>query len=379
MRISYSAMNSFLTCPAKYKFSEIDKIKTSKSKEAIFGTLIHASLRLIHDPKRLIPPTEEEVLKFFSDSWNKEIYESEAEEAGAFEMGIRILKEHYAKNYPTKFRVIDLESYFDAAVEDGSEIHQITGIIDRIDKLKDDSLEIIDYKTSRTLPSQKSVDENLQLAIYHLGILKRWPTLATRPIKLSLYFVKHGEKLSTIKTQKDVDKTKEQILDIIDKIKKSDFAPVPNALCDWCDFQQYCPFYSHKFKKPESEKIDDKKLKAAIDEYLNIKENSKKEAAKLIELAELINQYCDDQKVERVFSDSGYISRLPQERISYDEEKMAALLKSLGKLEEFLTVDTKKVAKNIDKFSREEKKKIEAIQIKKEYKTLSAKRKKEKE
>lgn len=376
MRISYSALNSFLTCPAKYKFSEIDKIKTSKSKEAVFGTLIHSALRMIHDPKRLIPPTEEEILKFFSGSWNKEIYASEAEEAVAFEQGIRILKEYYAKNYPTKFRVIDLESYFDAAVEDGGEIHQITGIIDRIDKLKDDSLEIIDYKTSRTLPSQKSVDENLQLAVYHLGILKRWPTLAARPIKLSLYFVKHGEKFSTTKTEKDVEKTKEQILEIIDKIKKSDFAPVPNALCDWCDFQQYCPYFSHKFKTPASEKIDDKKLKTAIDEYLTIKENSKRDAAKIIELAELINRYCDEQKVERVFSDNGYISRLPQERISYNEEKMAALLKSLGKLEEFLTVDTKKVAKNIDKFTREEKKKIEEIQIKKEYKTLSAKKKK---
>lgn len=375
MRISYSALNSFLICPAKYKFSEIDKIKAPKSKEAIFGTLIHSALRMIHDPKRLIPPTEEEVLKFFSDSWNKEIYASEAEEAVAFEQGVRILKEYYAKNYPTKFRVIDLESYFDAAVEDGGEIHQITGIIDRIDKLKDDSMEIIDYKTSRSLPSQKTVDENLQLAVYHLGILKRWPMLAARPIKLSLYFVKHGEKLFTIKTDKDVEKTKEKILEIIDKIKKSDFAPVPNSLCDWCDFQPHCPYFSHKFNSlAGKEKIDDKKIKAAVDEYFKIKENSKKEAEKIIELAELINQYCDEQKVERVFSDSGYISRLPQERVSYDNEKITALLKSLGKLEEFLAVDLKKVAKNLDKFTREEKKKIEALQIKKKYKILSAKK-----
>lgn len=376
MRVSYSALNSFLTCPAKYKFSEIDKIKTSKSKEAIFGMLIHSALRIIHDTKRLIPPAEEEVLKFFSNSWNKEIYESEAEEAVAFEQGVRILKEYYAKNYPTKFRVIDLESYFDAPIEDGKEIHQITGIIDRIDKLKDDSMEIIDYKTSRSLPSQKSVDENLQLAVYHLGILKRWPMLAARPIKLSLYFVKHGEKLSTIKTNKDVEKTKEKILEIIDKIKKSDFAPVPNNLCDWCDFQARCPYFSHKFNPlAGGEKIDGKKIKAAIDEYFKIKENSKKEAAKIIELAELINQYCDEQKVERVFSESGYISRLPQERISYNSEKITALLKSLGKLEEFLAVDIKKFAKNIDKFTREEKKKIEELQIKKKYKTLNAKKK----
>ena len=111
MRISYSALDSFLVCPAKYKFSEIDKIKTSKSKEAIFGTLIHETLRLVHDPKRLVPPSEEEMLKFFTNSWNKGIYSSEAEEAVAFEQGIRILKEYYAKNYPANFHIIDLESF----------------------------------------------------------------------------------------------------------------------------------------------------------------------------------------------------------------------------------------------------------------------------
>ncbi|TSA57417.1 PD-(D/E)XK nuclease family protein, partial [bacterium] len=38
MRISYSSLENFKQCPLKYKFSQIDKIKEPKSKEAIFGT-----------------------------------------------------------------------------------------------------------------------------------------------------------------------------------------------------------------------------------------------------------------------------------------------------------------------------------------------------
>ena len=371
MRISYSTLNNFLVCPAKYKFSEIDKIKSAKSKEAVFGTLIHSSLRLIHDPKRLIPPTEEEILKYFTNSWNKSIYSSEAEEAIAFEQGVRILKDYYAKNYPTKFHVIDLESYFDAPVEDGGEKHSITGVIDRIDKLNDGTLEVIDYKTSRSLPAQKSVDENLQLSIYHLGLLNRWPALAPKPVKLSLYFVKHGEKLTTTKGADDAARTKEKVLDIIGQIKKSDFSPSPNALCDWCEFQPVCPYYSHKFKK---ETIDDKKVKAAVDEYLEIKEKNKKDSDRLAELADIIDQYCEAQKIERVFGANGYASRNKQERYSYDPEKLIVILKAAGKLDDFLTVDVKKFGKSLEKFTREEKTKIDEARIKKEFKTLSVKR-----
>lgn len=373
MRISYSSLESFLTCPAKYKFSEIDKIKSPKSKEAVFGTLVHKTLQMMHSPSVPVPPTEEEVLAFFSSSWDKDIYASESEEMMAFEQGVRILKDYYKKNYPANFHVLGLESFFEAPIKDKDEVHSITGKIDRIDKLKDDSYEVIDYKTSRTLPSQKSVDENMQLAMYHLGFLNKWPNLANKPVKLSLYFLRHGEKISTVKTGEMLKQTTEKVLEVIDKIKISTFAPEINPLCDWCGFQSICPYFSHKFKK---ETIDDKRIKEIVEEYLQIKERSKKETSRVAELQKLINQYCDDTKIDRVFSDTGYISRVPQERISYDEKKSMEILKELGKLEEFLTVDVKKLAKSIESFSRNEKLKINEARKKKEFKVLSAKKNK---
>jgi len=375
MRISYSSLESFLTCPAKYKFSEIDKIKSPKSKEAIFGTLIHKTLQMMHDPSALAPPTEEAVLAFFGASWNKEVYASESEEMMAFEQGVRILKDYYKRNYPANFHVLGLESYFEAPIKDQNEVHSITGKIDRIDKLPDDTFEVIDYKTSRTLPSQKSVDGNLQLAMYHLGLLNRWPNLADKPVKLSLYFLRHGEKLSTIKTGGKLKETAEKVLEIIDKIKVSNFAPEINPLCDWCGFQNICPYFSHKFKK---ETIDDQKIKEIVEEYLSIKERSKKETSRAAELQKLINQYCDETKIDRIFSDTGYVSRALQERFSYDDKKAMEILREIGKLEEFLTVDVKKLTKNIESFSRDEKNKINQARIKKEFKVFSAKKTKAK-
>ena len=72
MRISYSTLNSYQNCPLKYKFREIDKIKEPKSKEAVFGTLIHAVLRYVHTPS-ILAPSMEQALDYFAKGWNSEI------------------------------------------------------------------------------------------------------------------------------------------------------------------------------------------------------------------------------------------------------------------------------------------------------------------
>ena len=73
-------------------------------------------------------------------------------------------------------------------------------------KLTDDAFEVIDYKTAKKMPAQKNVDTDLQLSIYHLGMANRWPSIKeeNRPVKVSLYYLKHGEKLSSIRNNQDL-------------------------------------------------------------------------------------------------------------------------------------------------------------------------------
>ena len=79
MRISYSALNTYQTCPLKYKFQNVDKIKEPKSKEAVFGTIIHAVMNFIHTPG-ILSPTLEQALDYFSKNWNSGVFNSEIEE-----------------------------------------------------------------------------------------------------------------------------------------------------------------------------------------------------------------------------------------------------------------------------------------------------------
>ncbi len=127
MRISYSSLETFQTCPAKYKFQAIDKIKTPKSREAIFGTIIHGCLKMYHEPSRLSPPTQEELLQYFTKNWDSSCYQDKQEEQIAFSQGVKILKGYAEKNKPADFHVLKLETSSETPIIDSEgQLQQVT-------------------------------------------------------------------------------------------------------------------------------------------------------------------------------------------------------------------------------------------------------------
>ncbi len=374
MRISYSGLDAFASCPAKYKYQYIDRIKAPKSKEAVFGTLIHECLKLFHEPSRPIPLSEDELLKIYTQKWDSSVYNDKQEEAFVFHQGIEILKNYYYQNQGKSFNIINLETPFEASIKHQNEFHQITGRIDRIDKLSDGSFEVIDYKTSKKMPGQSEIDNNFQLSVYYLGVINRWPSLKEKdkPIKLSLYYLKHGEKLSTIQTGKKIKENKERILELIDQLQQSNFEPVLNPLCDWCPYQRYCSLFRHKFIQENSPAPDQEQIQQIIKEYFKIKEQQAEENKKLAQLKEQINEYCDQHNLDRLFAEDGYISRSVQKRYDYDPQKLKEILEPLGKWNEILRIDAAKFKQVYNSLPYQIKRQIQSAKIsEKEFKVIS--------
>jgi len=381
MRLSYSALETFKQCPLKFKFQYVERIKTPKSKEALFGTLIHKALKVLHEPG-LVVPTEEELLKFFADNWDGSVYQDEQLAVLAFAQGIKILKDYYAKNYPAQFNVVALETSFEAPIKIGDDLHLVTGKIDRIDKTPENLFEVIDYKTTKKMPSQETVDKDLQLSVYHLGMANRWPSIVNekRPVKVSLYYLKHGEKLSSLRNVENLEATKENIIRDIEQIeqthKAGKFDPRPNALCDWCEFQRNCPFFKHKFVE-EKLFFNDQDIKALINDYANIKKESEERDKKLNEIKNTLVKFMDQQGLESLFGDDGYITRSLIQRFKYDADSLRQILEPLGRWQNILKIDDAKLKKIIKELPRDLRGKIEsARKLDKEYKTISLKKKK---
>lgn len=338
MRISYSSVGTYQNCPLKYKYQHVDRIPEPKSKEAVFGTLIHAVLKYIHAPA-LLAPTVDQALDYFAKGWNSEVYEDELEERAAFSQGVTIIQNYLARNKPNDFTIVDLESRF--AIEIGTEEsgkHIVSGIIDRIDKTAD-GYEIIDYKTTRKMPSQDKVDNDLQLSIYLRAFLERYPKEWERmdKITVSLYYVKHGVKLSSTRTKEQLEHVDQTFLDVIKSIEEAKFEPILSPLCDWCGYQKICPLWKHKFA--ETHRVETEEVKTAISEYLDLKGRMSEEKQRLGKLQAMILQYMEQEGVDRVFDDQGIIGKSLRKTYKYDPEKLRILLEPLDKWESVLKVD----------------------------------------
>ena len=349
MRISYSALDTYQNCSLKYKFQNIDKIKEPKSKEAVFGTLIHSTLKFIHTPS-LLQPKLEEALDYFSKNWNADVFENEMEERAAFSQGVQIIQNYYKKNDPAAANVVDLESRFaieiagnkntpvKSSADDHGASHIVSGIIDRVDKTED-GYEIIDYKTTKKMPSQEKVDNDLQLSVYLNAFLSRYPKEAANldKITVSLYYLKHGVKLSSTRTKEQLENAKKIFLDVVAAIEEEKFEPNVTPLCDWCGYQKLCPMWKHKFK--EERKIDTEEINAAIEEYINIKAAITTTKTRIAELSEKITDYMQQEGVDRVFSEEGIIAESIRKTYKYDEKKLREILEPLDKWEDVLKVD----------------------------------------
>ena len=325
IKTSYSALDTFKQCPLKYKFQVIDKIKAPKTKEAIFGDKLHKTLQFFHS-KQMPSPTLDELLNYLKEIWDSTIFPGD-EDMIYFSEAIKILK-HYYEHYlkiKDSFTVLGTETRFEALLENPQNKDEkclLAGIIDRIDKTKD-GIEVVDYKTTKKLPSQEDVNNSLQMSLYCLGIIDRWPQFAKQgieKIKLTFYYLKHQESISTFRTRQQLDHIREKVWKQLAEIEKSEFQPIPSPLCDWCGYKKLCPMWKHLYKEQIS--IDDEQAKKVVDEYFGLKEQNSQNNKKLAELQKIIEAYLNKEKVERVFGENGYITRLTQTRYSYDFKKL---------------------------------------------------------
>jgi putative RecB family exonuclease len=374
MRISYSSLETYQNCPLKYKFKEIEHIKEPKSKEAVFGSTIHDTMKFIHTPG-ILSPTLDQAMEHFANIWNPAVFDSADEERAAFSQGVRIIQDYYKKNNPADFNIANLESRFQIEIGEEGNKHIVSGIIDRIDKTED-GWEIIDYKTTKKMPSQEKVDNDLQLSVYLKGFLSRYPKEIENlsKIKVSLYYLKHGVKLSAERTIEQLQKGERTFLDAIKLIESGKFEPIVSPLCDWCGFQSRCPMWKHKFK--ELRKIDTEEVNSKISEYIELKSAINITRERLGKIQEDIMNYLDQEGVERVFSENGIIARTLRKTYKYDDKKIKEILEPLDKWKDVVKIDGIALKNIVGVLPFEVRKEVEKAKVvDKETKSLVVKKK----
>jgi putative RecB family exonuclease len=336
MRLSYSSISTYETCPAKFKFQYEDRVPSQPSPALSFGDSLHRALYHFHNRPVPVAPSLEELLEVLDLVWVSEGFSAEPEERMYRDHARQVLAQYHRDN-ADEFRIpAALEFRFHVEVEGV----QVNGTIDRLDRIPGGGYEIIDYKTNRRLPPAAVVDRDLQLSIYFLAAKEVW---GIEPERLTLYFLLPGQRMTTSRTAADTDELRRRIAVVAERIAAGKFEPRENPLCDWCDYQALCPVFRHRFEKEGGDPAP--RMTEVVDEWVGLKRDGRRVYRRLDELAGLINAFCEEHGYRRLFaSDGSAIDCRPQHVTAPDERRLRQILEPLGLWERVLSVDPQKVS-----------------------------------
>ncbi len=246
---SYSQFDVYEKCPLQYAFKHVYRFPEPAGRAALsFGSTAHAAFERFTRERRERaargepPPTREDLARYFEEEWKPGEYGDRTAEAGYRARTAPLIEAFYQGELADEARtVLHEELDFELALDpgDGSAAVIVHGSIDRIDRLADGGLEVIDYKTGRP-SSQKGVDESLQLSIYALAC--RDSLGLGTPEKVTLYFTESATRMSTSRTDEALDAARADLLARAARLRSGDFAATPSSkICGWCDFRAMCP------------------------------------------------------------------------------------------------------------------------------------------
>ena len=268
-RLSYSGLETFRNCEYQYHLKYGEKKYTKETTLALeLGSLCHLILELKCNYIKAGKPVDYDYLHFILkygsidtnektkehilgvDELKRKYFEEWYEPDNASGMTYeekkkkkkKVLKEEM--NHASIWHPIYAELPFEFVYKDRVIFN---GFIDRIDINIFGGFRTVDYKTSKKQFESAKVVTSLQFGIYAMAIYQEFGQI---PVSFLYRFILIDEDQAAMTSgwEKRLEKTLDNLLDKIDKCKKSGiWLPKPSPLCHWCNYSITNP-KAHEFK-----------------------------------------------------------------------------------------------------------------------------------
>jgi superfamily I DNA/RNA helicase/RecB family exonuclease len=246
LRLSGSQLDQLQACPLRWYLNRRVKAETGRGASAGFGGVLHALADAV--ARGELPAKVDALVQALDDVWSQLPYraswESRQEREAAQDAIERFLEWH---GRASGREVIATEVAFDETLTLNAVTVQLSGRIDRLER-DDGGFVVVDFKTSRTPPARKHVDEDLQLATYRRLVAAQYevePTSVKAELVQLRVDQRKGEAGPKVQQQTPSERT-DSLLDealqrAISLDSSSSFPAVPNAGCRHCQFIVTCP------------------------------------------------------------------------------------------------------------------------------------------
>ncbi|HLD90896.1 MAG TPA: PD-(D/E)XK nuclease family protein [Patescibacteria group bacterium] len=279
IKISATRISTFLQCKQKYWFNYYDKLPKIDNPVFKLGTAVHIALELAgniwREKEKFTKKDKETIINKFKEVSVKE----GIDDFSVHQTGIELVTNRINDFIHEGHKIISLETPFgykggvDVITKEGV---PLLGAIDKVLQVDEDTILIVDYKTSKTAPTPDQLKTDKQLSMYDLVASILWPG---KRIIVSLDLLKH-EMLYSYRTPEERAAFSEYLRLVYDSmlsLKEQDVKATINTFCPWCDFREYCNAYKEAYtnsngKFQEAYRLDNSAL---VDEWQQVKKMKK--------------------------------------------------------------------------------------------------------
>jgi DNA helicase-2/ATP-dependent DNA helicase PcrA len=232
--LSASDIDTYRTCPLKYKFARVFRIPQEPSINQRFGILLHQVLERFH-AQAARPGTLAELLGLLDSGWRRAGFGDTEEERQLRGKAAAALERYHARFETEEAEPVWFERPFTFRLGP----HLLRGRVDRVDRLPGGEYELIDYKTGRPKTSTQLADD-VQLSLYAVGAREAWQLDASRQ---AYYYLLDDQKVEVAADGDDRSEwVREVASDVAEGIRSQGFEPTPSfAACSVCDYRLVCP------------------------------------------------------------------------------------------------------------------------------------------
>lgn len=231
LALSASDIETYRTCPLKYKFARVFRVPQEPTLNQRFGIVVHQVLERYHQSGG---QSIDELLGLLEAGWRRSGFGPSDEERQ-----LHAKAEAALRRYHERFQAEDAEPmWFEKSFNFKIGPHVLRGRVDRVDRLPDGRYELIDYKTGRP-KSPAQLRDDVQLALYAVAASEAWSLEASRQ---SYLYVLDDRKVPLPDDAGDAEWISETVLEVADGILGQGFEPTPSyAACSICDYRIACP------------------------------------------------------------------------------------------------------------------------------------------
>jgi CRISPR/Cas system-associated exonuclease Cas4 (RecB family) len=299
IKLSATRISTFLRCRKRYWYQYVDRMPKLSNPAFKLGIACHEALEMAGNVWLEGGPGKEEFTKaevkkilaeYLRVSVREGIETLDVHAEGrqlvlsrlkSFNLGKKLMSLELPFGFPNS-------KYPDLKTDQGI---PLIGAIDKVIELDEDTLLIVDYKTSKTAPTPDQLKEDLQLSLYDLVGNILYPQYSR--IVLCLDMLK-SEPVFTYRTPQQRADFNDYLTEVhkqMSELKEEKQAvPSLNIFCPWCDYKEHCQSYKKACEKTDYEflpmsKLSDDELVSEhqrITSTLKILETRKRELNMLI-------------------------------------------------------------------------------------------------